>query len=63
MYKAFSFFVLGLMSCFLAKAQAPAFDVQHYRFAIQLNDANDTIKGQAKVRIKFLKDVSSARSC
>jgi aminopeptidase N len=59
MYKAFSFFVLGLMSCFLAKAQAPAFDVQHYRFAIQLNDANDTIKGQAKVRIKFLKDVSS----
>ena len=59
MYKAFSFFVLGLMSCLLAKAQAPTFDVQHYRFAIQLNDANDTIKGQAKVRIKFLKDVNS----
>ncbi|MDB4921301.1 M1 family metallopeptidase [Mucilaginibacter sp.] len=59
MYKAFSFFVLGLMSCLLAKAQVPTFDVQHYRFAIQLNDANDTIKGQAKVRIKFLKDVNS----
>lgn len=59
MYKAFSFFVLGLLSCFLAKAQAPTFDVQHYRFAIQLNDVNDTIKGQAKVRIKFLKDVKS----
>ena len=59
MYKAFSFFVLGLMSCLLVKAQAPTFDVQHYRFAIQLTDANDTIKGQAKVRIKFLKDVNS----
>jgi aminopeptidase N len=61
MYKAFSFFVLGLMSCLLLKAQipAPAFDVQHYRFAIQLNDVNDTIKGQAKVRIRFLKEVSS----
>lgn len=59
MYKAFSCFVFGLMCCLLAKAQVPTFDVQHYRFAIQLNDANDTVKGQAKVRIKFLKDVSS----
>jgi aminopeptidase N len=61
MYKAISFFVLGLMSCLLLKAQtpAPAFYVQHYRFAIQLNDVNDSIKGQAKVRIRFLKDVSS----
>jgi aminopeptidase N len=59
MYKAFSFFVLGLMSCLLAKAQVSTFDVQHYRFAIQLNDVNDTIKGQAKVRIKFLKDINS----
>jgi aminopeptidase N len=59
MYKAFLFFAFGLMSCLLAKAQTPTFDVQHYRFAIQLNDANDTIKGQAKVRIKFLKDVNS----
>ncbi len=59
MYKACSFFVLGLMSCLFAEAQAPVFDVQHYRFAIQLNDVNDTIKGQAKIRIKFLKDVNS----
>jgi aminopeptidase N len=61
MYKAFTFFVFGLMSCLFLKAQtpSPSFDVQHYRFAIQLNDVNDTIKGQAKVRVKFLKDANS----
>ncbi|MCR8557518.1 M1 family metallopeptidase [Mucilaginibacter sp. BJC16-A38] len=61
MYKAISCFVFGLICCLSLKAQntEPAFDVQHYRFAIQLTDANDTIKGQAKVRIKFLKDVGS----
>lgn len=61
MYKAFSLVLLGLMTFLVAKAQtaAPVFDVQHYRFAIQLTDANDTLKGQAKVRIKFLKDVNS----
>jgi aminopeptidase N len=58
----FAFFLFSfLMACTFAKAQTrfPTIDVQHYRFAIQLNDANDTIKGQAKVRIRFLKDVNS----
>jgi len=61
MNKAVSFFALAMLCCLLSKAQtqAPAFDVQHYRFAIQINDANDTLKGQAKIRIKFLKSVSS----
>jgi len=50
-----------LISCLAAKAQTqfPSIDVQHYRFAIQLNDENDTIKGQAKIRIRFLKDVAA----
>ena len=50
-----------LLCCFSAKAQVqfPAIDVQHYNFAIQLNDANDTIKGQATVKIKFLKDADA----
>ncbi|MGN6395679.1 MAG: M1 family metallopeptidase [Mucilaginibacter sp.] len=59
MFKSLPFFVLGLMACALVKAQSPFFDVQHYRFAVQLNDDNDTLKGQAKVRMKFLKDVNS----
>jgi aminopeptidase N len=48
-----------LLCSFSAKAQIqfPAIDVQHYDFGIQLNDANDTIKGQATVKIKFLKNV------
>jgi aminopeptidase N len=55
------FLFLLLFGCFSAKAQSsfPAIDVQHYRFAIQLNDINDTIKGQAKIRIRFLKDVNA----
>src|ERR1700712_3693066 len=61
MFKAFSFFAFGFMCCLSLKAQstAPTFDVQHYRFAIQLTDANDTVKGQAKIQIRFFKDVNS----
>jgi aminopeptidase N len=57
---SFSILLIGFLS---AKGQNsfPAIDVQHYRFAIQVNDANDTVKGQAKVRIKFLEDVNSFR--
>jgi len=55
-------FLFGLLIvAFSLKAQSPApvIDVQHYRFAVQLNDANDTIKGQAKIRVKFLKDAAA----
>ncbi|GGH10227.1 M1 family metallopeptidase [Mucilaginibacter phyllosphaerae] len=43
--------------CLYARGQAPGanVDVQHYRFAITLNDADDTIKGQATIRARFLK--------
>jgi aminopeptidase N len=44
----------------VAKAQVPGatIDVQHYTFAIQLNDDNNNIKGEATVAVKFLKDAS-----
>jgi aminopeptidase N len=53
--------ILILLCCLSAKAQVqfPAIDVQHYNFAIQLNDVSDTIKGQATVDIKFLRNVNS----
>jgi aminopeptidase N len=53
-----------IVSCFLITTTAFAqttfkgIDVQHYSFAITLNDNNDTIKGQAAITIKFLQDVS-----
>jgi len=44
-----------------AKAQVPGavIDVQHYNFALQLNDADNNIKGQATVDVKFLKNTST----
>src|SRR5476651_2142812 len=42
-----------------AQIQFKSIDVQHYTFSIQLNDANDTIKGKAIVELKFLKNVKS----
>jgi aminopeptidase N len=56
------FFLCGLLAgCLLVKAQTgiPVTDVQHYNFAIRLSDKDDIIKGEATVKIKFLKDVSS----
>lgn len=54
---------LGFFLCALAKAQSPqaTIDVQHYNFAIQLNDANDTIKGKADIVVQYLKDAASLR--
>ncbi|MBB5397138.1 M1 family metallopeptidase [Mucilaginibacter sp. AK015] len=45
------------MSALSALGQAPgaSIDVQHYRFAINLNDADNVIKGQAILTVKFLK--------
>jgi aminopeptidase N len=52
------FFVFASLS---AKAQSPGaiIDVQHYGFNIQLNDADNVIKGQAEIALKFLKDAGS----
>ncbi|HTD41718.1 MAG TPA: M1 family metallopeptidase [Mucilaginibacter sp.] len=45
----------------LLHAQSPGaiIDVQHYGFTIQLNDQNDTIKGEANIAVTFLKDAGS----
>jgi aminopeptidase N len=45
-------------TAFTAKAQIPgsAIDVLHYNFALQLNDADNNIKGQATISVKFLKN-------
>jgi len=37
----------------------PAIDVQHYRFAVQLNDSNNIIKGDATITIKFKQNVNN----
>ena len=47
-----------LVSHTFAQTTFTGVDVQHYSFAITLNDNNDTIKGQAAITIKFLQDVS-----
>jgi aminopeptidase N len=47
-------------AAFSVKAQVPgsAIDVQHYTFALQLNDDNNNIKGEATVSVKFIKKAS-----
>jgi aminopeptidase N len=42
-----------------AQPSGATIDAQHYTFALQLNDQNDIIKGQATVTVKFLKDAGS----
>jgi aminopeptidase N len=44
-----------------SKAQSPGavIDVEHYNFTIQLSDADDVIRGQADIKVKYLKDASS----
>jgi aminopeptidase N len=55
------FAALSFLFCLSANAQVPfaGIDVQHYTFRLALNDANDTIKGQATVDIKFLSNQNS----
>ena len=58
--------ILYLLPCLLiltsvAYAQSPSavIDIQHYGFNIQLNDKNDTIKGQSEISLRYLKDAGS----
>lgn len=54
-------FGVSLIFSLFAKGQVPGspIDVQHYNFALQLNDVDNNIKGEATVAIKFLKSTSS----
>src|SRR6266487_1953584 len=57
-------FILTLLTFFSVQTFAqlnPALDVQHYRFAIQLNDSNNIIKAEAQITIKFLQDVNEVK--
>jgi len=57
LYVLFLFLLISLS----ANAQVPgaAIDVQHYSFAIQLNDKNDAIEGKADITVKFLQKADS----
>jgi len=52
-------FTLCLICLFLTTKAQQGIDVLHYKFNILLNDKNDTIYGQAEIKIKFLQSVSS----
>ncbi|WP_205509321.1 M1 family metallopeptidase [Longitalea arenae] len=54
-------FIATLASALITAAQRPgaAVDVQHYQFAIALNDTNDLIKGNAAIEILFTKDTQA----
>jgi aminopeptidase N len=56
-------FLFCSLFCLSANAQSPnaVIDVQHYNFNIQLSDQNDTIKGQAEISLRYLKDAVSFR--
>ena len=52
-----AFFLIG--SSVYSQSSGAVIDVQHYSFNIQLNDKNDTIKGQAEISLRYLKDAGS----
>lgn len=53
------FFCLILFSTSLFVTAQSNYDVQHYKYGIQLNDNNDTIYCSAEVSVKFLEPSSS----
>lgn len=59
--KRLSVTLIALLLGTAAIAQKPGnnIDVQHYRFEIHLNDADNRIEGQATITVKFLKDADS----
>ncbi|MGY4539792.1 aminopeptidase N [Mucilaginibacter sp. UYNi724] len=59
--KFYLLLVAPLIAALSAGAQAPGakVDIQHYRFAITLNDADNIIKGQATVTAKFIKPTTT----
>ena len=52
------FFIIILCQTFPSSAQIDI-DVLHYMFVLSLNDQNDTIHGQATIKLKFLQPISS----
>jgi aminopeptidase N len=54
-----SFFCLIIAHYVQAQQPGAIIDVQHYKFALQLNDADNNIQGRATIQLKFLKTVNS----
>ncbi|HTI59983.1 M1 family metallopeptidase [Mucilaginibacter sp.] len=62
MHKSFLYpLYVSLLISLSAKAQVPGaiIDVQHYGYAIQVNDQNDTIVAKADVTVRFLQEAGS----
>ncbi|CAN5524665.1 M1 family metallopeptidase [soil metagenome] len=58
MHKLFSVVILLLVVQYLfSQTPIAGLDVQHYRFALQLNDSNNIIKGEAVITTRFIKPV------
>jgi aminopeptidase N len=55
----FLFISIGFAFKIAAQAPGATIDVQHYNFALKLNDADNSIKGEATITVKFLKNASS----
>ncbi|RZA02976.1 MAG: M1 family peptidase [Sphingobacteriaceae bacterium] len=53
--------LIVLLNFLFAFAQPPGatIDVLHYSFALQLNDTDNSIKGEATIAVKFLKDATA----
>lgn len=51
--------VLAVINHAFAQKPGAAIDVQHYTFAVTLNDNNNSIQGKAAIEVLFLKNVSS----
>jgi aminopeptidase N len=54
----YAFFLLLVVSSAKAQTIFPDIDIQHYTFAITLNDENNSISGKGTIDIKFLNNVS-----
>lgn len=58
MHKLFSVVILILVAQYLfSQTPANGLDVQHYRFAVELNDSTNSIKGEAVITTRFTKPV------
>jgi len=61
MFKKIIVLFAGIFATYSIHAQVQpdtTIDVQHYKFALELNDSNNVIRGEATITIKFLQDVN-----
>lgn len=62
MLKRLLYLIVILFLCMgsvMAQAPGAVIDVQHYSFSLQLNDADNVIKGKADIAVKFLKSTAA----